>query len=325
MCNVRPLSIDDLADNSDDSKIFIAYVRASLLLGDVAESCQQGNVTQARFAELRNALLWWLKELPSSIRYFRPEVQPIATEENFNIRQIYTLYLSAVAILHRSIRSAKTPSAIELIASSFIVGLFEDFHARNELRRVTAGFNFYLIVAAIPQLEAVHFSSLRNCTRVEIGVIEDSLRDLGKRWPSANRGLKLLEKVRNVSSRLKDTSNSQCPTRPNESDLLVFEHFDYTKCRMWRPLMESQVELETEPETPEAPVDQLQQDVNIPYLAMPSSHADEVAQSYSNLGVDATSAMIFDFPSWLPDGSFDQDLFGGWMLNDDAFGTNFNF
>ena len=325
MCHVRPLSVDDLADDNDDAKIFIAYVRASILLGDVAEACQQGNVTQARFAELRNALLWWLKELPSTIRLFRPEIQPTATEENFNIRQVYMLYLSAVAILHRSIRSTNTPSAVELITSSFIVGLFEDFHTLSELRRLNASFNFYPIVAAIPQLEALHFSSLRNCIHVEIGVIEKSLQDLGKRWPSAHRGLKLVEKVRNTSLEAEKTTDMQYPGRPNESDLLLFENFDYAKCRIWRPLMESNVELDTERVPPNAPGDTSQQDNNIPYLAMPSSHVDEAAQSYSYLGVDPTSAMIYNLPFWLPDESFDQDLFGGWMLNEDAFGTNLNF
>ena len=315
----------DLADSSDDSKIFIAYVRASILLGDVAESCQQGNVTQARFAELRNALLWWLKELPSSIRYFGPEIRPVAADENFDIRQIYMLYLSAVAILHRSIRSTNAPSAVELITSSFIVGLFEDFHTRNELRRLNAGFNFYHIVAAIPQIEALHFISLRDCIQVEIGVIEKSLQDLGKRWPSAHRGLKLLEKVRNTSSKMENTIDVQHPARPNESDLLLFENFDYTKCRIWHPLMESQVESDRERLLPNAPLDESHQDVNIPYLAMPSSHVDEAAQSYPNFGADPTSTMIYNSPFWLPDESFDQDVFGGWMLNDDAFGTNFNF
>jgi hypothetical protein len=305
-----------MPDQTDDSKVFVAYVRASILLGDIAESCQQGRLTHARFAELRNALHFWLKDLPSTIRHFEP-----ASDENFNMRQVYMLYLSALAILHRSTRSTKSPSAVELITSSLIVRLFEHFHSRNELRRLSAGFNFYPIVAAIPQLEALQFQSLNDCIRIEMNVIEDSLRDLGKRWPSAHRGLEVLKKVRQGSKA--NPRNTQAhPGLPDDSNLLLFENFDFSECRMWHTLSRTDSrDNRSEPVRTTKGASQLEE--SIPYMAIPSSTLHEPPLLRSDLNPGPSTAVEHDDLSfWLSDATFDQDLFGGWMLNDDAFSMN---
>lgn len=308
-----------MPDNSDESKTFVAYVRASIILGDLAESCQQGTITTKPFAELRNALLWWLKELPSTIKFIEP-----ASEQNFNMRQVYMLFLSTVAILHRSVRGNKSPSTVELVTSSLIVALFKDFHTRNELRRLSAGFNFYPIVAAIPLLEAFQFQSLRDTIRSEMNVIEDSLQDLGTRWPSAHRSLNILERIEHALT-ANHPNNLQHPGLPNDSDLLLFENLDYTKCGIWGPLTE--LYSNSGREKASLPLeDATQQRADIPYMAIPSTGLHEQPSSIEEYDLNPSEAMAYDdLTHWLSDTTFDEDLFGGWMLNDDAFGPNFSF
>ena len=307
-----------MPDESDDSKVFVAYIRASVIHGDLAEACQQGKITTLRFAELRNALLWWLKDLPKSIKGIDS-----ASEINFNMRQVYMLFVGTAAILYRSVRVTKTPSAVELIASSFIAGLLKDFHERDELRRLSAGFTFYPLVAAIPLLEALQIESLRGSVRQEMSIIEQSLEGLGQRWPSAHRGLKVLAKTQQAFE-AGGSSASASLTMPNDSDLLLFDNFDRSKCRMWQALVETQ-DTERKPEALSALEESLQQQKDIPFMAIPSGVAHEQATSTFDQNIDPAAAMAYDdLAFWLSDSTFDQDIFGGWMLNDDAFGANMN-
>jgi hypothetical protein len=305
-----------MPDESDDSKVFVAYIRASIILGDLAEACQQGKITTPRFAELRNALLWWLKDLPKSIR----EIEP-ASEANFNMRQVYMLFIGTAAILHRSARTTKIPAAAELIASSFIAGLLKDFNQRDELRRLSAGFTFYPLVAAIPLLEALQVDTLRGLVSEEMSIIEQSLEGLGQRWPSGHRGLKVLANTQQAYERGGPNASARI-TVSNESDLLLFENFNRSKCRMWRVLVETQ-NTEYRPEPSLAPEESSQRQKDIPFMAIPSGVAHEQPPVTFDNNIDSSATLGYDdLAFWLSDSTFDQDIFGGWMLNDDAFGAN---
>lgn len=239
------------------------------------------------------------------------------------MRQVYMLFVSTVAILYRSIRGTKTPPAVELIASSFVVGLARDFHRRDELCRLSAGFTFYPLVAAIPLQEALIFEPLEETIREEIAAIESTLQELGKRWPSAHRGLKVLEKI----SQKGNSDEPSTPTKPSlasDSDLFLFENFDQSKSGIWLALMESQPNGGRQ-EHFQAPQNALQQEKDIPYMAIPSGVGHEQPIGTAGYNFDPAAAMSYDdLTFWFSDSTFDQDIFGGWMLNNDNFGANLN-
>lgn len=226
----------DFVGSESDSQIFVAYVKASLLLGDTSSMCLQTSLSEPELERLRNALLWWTKEVPPDAYHMSFTMVRMPTAENFATRQLFLLYLATINLLYRKWRVSASPRGVPLAASSLIAGLLETFLARDECRHLAVTLCFYAVVAAIPLVEALSIPSLRDDAAEDLANVRLFLETMSKKWPSALSGLKMIQKHQ-YSTRCSSIDSGGDPVPYiNMQDRNLFEGHDVDNCRLWHRL-----------------------------------------------------------------------------------------
>ncbi|PCG91943.1 Transcription factor [Penicillium occitanis (nom. inval.)] len=226
-CDVKPISTEDFGADEQYAKVFVAYVKVCLILGDLCESHRRGEVSTLQRDNVRNRLFWWLKELPEEMQYFRSSTH--ASFDNRFERQLFVIYFAAVSILYRSDLSGQMVHPVSLVASSFLVSLLEDFLARDEVQRLPTMFTFYAISAAVPQLVATRNANLKPVADTELAIISQFLLALSLRWPTSAGAQKLFETLRNSETAIEKPLVSFGTFSGHEQ--LLFDNFNLSACR----------------------------------------------------------------------------------------------
>ncbi|KAF2100887.1 hypothetical protein NA57DRAFT_65223 [Rhizodiscina lignyota] len=183
-CDVRPLSIEDFDEPNFDARLFIAYVEACTILGDLTEGVLRGNLGHARRLSLQSRLYSWIRDLPDELRVYKRNGGGLMPY-NHKARQLHTLYFTALTLLFRPAVPENAPSGAALLASSFTAGVYEDFLARGEVPTLAPVFTFHLMTAAYAQLAYYKYPALWVRAESELGIISQCLVEMAKRYPSA--------------------------------------------------------------------------------------------------------------------------------------------
>ncbi len=238
----------------------MSYVDICVLLGDLTECRSRKYMPRSKKIYLENALYRWIKTLPLSLRLSHtPNSSNLftASASNFNARQLHLPYLITITIMGRSmtsyplrqeIGSTSTPTTINpvaVLASSFVAGIFEEFLARDELQFLGPIFTFYLLAAGIALVSTSRDQNLWRIAQQDLEVLQNSLEELSKRWPSAIgalRGLRnVIERaapgvaVGNVSSNVASSDAGRMSQLSAEQKALL-EDFPPDLCRLWTQL-----------------------------------------------------------------------------------------
>lgn len=200
---------------------------------------------------LENALFRWIKTLPASLRLSHIP-SSLGTYDGstygFNARQLHLPYLITLTIMARSMSSYPPKqdqgytthgniSPVAIIASSFVAGIFEDFLARDELQFLGPIFTFYLLAAGIALVSTRRYPHVWPVAQQDLEILQSSLQELSKRWPSATGALKALRNV--IDRALSAESSSQSTAAPVPVDFLtpdrqlLFQDFPHDLCRLW--------------------------------------------------------------------------------------------
>lgn len=120
-----------------------------------------------------------------------------------------------------------------------MVGIFEDFLARDEVRFLGPIFTFYLLAAGIAQLSCYRYPGLWHLAEQDLDVIFRSQEELAKRWPSAIGALKTLADVRSKITR-RQRSTYFPDNNLTEDQAQFFADFGPDLAREWNVLYGSQ-------------------------------------------------------------------------------------
>ena len=232
------MSVQDFPSKTKTHLVFVAHVQICVILADICEAAQAESIDEARQSQVRNALFWWLKSVPGELRVFGSQKQAIASADNLQERQLYTIYLTSLTILYRTSEWGNAHQTLSLIASSLLVQLFEGFLARDELRYCHGAYTFYALSAAIPQLSAYRIRLLREEALRGIEIIELSLESMARRWSPPELALVLLRDWKESIMR-NDTADARPPDRLDTDGLLLLEEFYLEACPQWKSLFGS--------------------------------------------------------------------------------------
>ena len=125
-----------------------------------------------------------------------------------------------------------------ILASSFVAGIFEDFLARDEQKFVGPIFTFYLLAAGVALVSLRPYASLWAVASKDLDILQTSLQELAKRWPSSIGASKALQNVMDSAPKEMPSGNAALPQLPwlNATQMHFFEGFPAKDlCRMWEP------------------------------------------------------------------------------------------
>jgi hypothetical protein len=233
--DVSPPSLEDFPLQTPAARLYVPYITISRLMGDITECRLREKLSRTEREKFENALYRWVKDLPPELRLFESNPERSLGSYNFEARQLLVHYFVNLVILYGSRHPKHEAPVVSLLASSFICGIFEGFLARDELQYLRVNFAFLSLAAGLSQLTGYRYIALRSASERGVGVIKLSLRELSKKWGSANTALKSLTEVSElVSQQL--PSESLKPTLAS-ADFPFFEDFGPDLCEEWTMLV----------------------------------------------------------------------------------------
>jgi hypothetical protein len=308
--DVRPPCLEDFPNQQAQGELFIPYVEICSLLGDLTECCSRRHMSHSKRLHLESALYRWTRTLPVSLRLSeQADTSDIYTTSTwtFNARQLHIPYFITLTIMSQPPTTQSPVSPVAILASSFVAGIFEEFLARDELQFLGPIFTFYLLAAGVALVSTRHYPALWQTAQQDLRVLQNSLEELSKRWPSAIGALKAM---RNVIDRASVGSATSVAAQLKWLDVeqqLVFQHTRLDLCRLW-----SIYENET--------------CIDSTLIAPPNNnHSTELmtAEILGNLRYPLSSRPDDTQPAMVPFGDTDLSLdnfqyegIGNWLLND---------
>jgi hypothetical protein len=229
---MSPPSVSDFATQDMHAHLFVAYVSICRSMGDIAEAQRRQTLTAPYKQRLEDGLFRWLKELPASLRITHlHDGGRTSAPYNFEARQLAVQYFISLVLLHTS-RNPQTSVPTEcLMASSFVVSIFEEFLSRDQLRYLGPVFAFYALAAGLAQLTAYQCEALKPIVEGEFDIIKVALEELGRRWGSAHGPLRALIRTKEALQRQPNIPGYPSPLSP--SSVIFFKDFGPGLCRMW--------------------------------------------------------------------------------------------
>ncbi|KAJ5813676.1 uncharacterized protein N7503_000426 [Penicillium pulvis] len=245
--DVRPISLDDFTCQDRNAHLFVAHVRICSILGTLAEFCIRNGLTHSKHVAIERDLRLWISELPSCLRMYQQTPEKNPTMYDLEIWQLHVPYFTALTILYRPLYSTSIPSPVPLLSSSFVVGIFEDFLARDDVRRLNSIFTFHLLIASFPQLMCYKYSALRSSVEDELNVIKMALHEMSKQWDSALGPLRIIEGCSREVMTAPPVGTFGIP-KLSPDEIAFFNAFGPESCRKWNLIFNSG-SLSVEPDT----------------------------------------------------------------------------
>jgi hypothetical protein len=187
-CNVRPPCFEDFPNLTLEAHLFIRYVEAWTMLGDITEGYSRKYMSRHHKERIQNSMSQWTRELPEELRLYQNSDGSsylYISRYNLNARQLHVPYFVILTIMHKTITPNAGPSAVSGLAASYVAGIFEDFLARDEIQQLPAIFTFYGLAAAVSLISFCRYPRLRKIAEQDLAVIMAAELELGKRWPTA--------------------------------------------------------------------------------------------------------------------------------------------
>ena len=234
-CDVRRPSLEDFPESVLEGHLFIHYVGVCTVLGDLIECYSRKHMSRHHKLNVQHSMSQWTKDLPEELRLFQKSTnshERFISRYNFNARQLHVPYFAALTIMHKSIISNTGPSALSILAASYIAGIYEDFLARDEIQYLPAIFTFYGVVAAVSLASFHRYPQLRRSAEQDLKVIMSAEKELGKRWPAARGMRRALESMIASIPKLSSSSSELQLEVPKVEVEAYFSEFGSGLCRV---------------------------------------------------------------------------------------------
>lgn len=181
-------------------------------------------------ANLENTLYRWVKELPAELRLFDRSPKFLAAY-NFEARQLLVPYFVTIFILARHQAWRHQYVSASFMASSFVVGIFEDFLNRDELCHCGPVCTFYAFAAGLAQIPALRYRSLASTAEESLSIIRSSLDELKDKWGSAVGALAALEEMKQLTQQHPNIGDA--PEQQSHDLTPFFDDFGPELCRQY--------------------------------------------------------------------------------------------
>jgi hypothetical protein len=209
------------------------YVEVTTILGDLTECYTRKHMSRHHKERVHNTMAQWTHNLPEELRLFQklgssPDLH--ISRYNFIARQLHVPYLVVLATMHKSMTPNAGPSAVSILAASYVAGIYEDFLARDEIQYLPAIFSFYGLAAAVSLISFHRYPHLRKMAELDLAVIMSAELELGKRWPAA-RGFR--DSLQKMIASIPTTSSIQPQLEIPHADVeAYFSSFGASLCRV---------------------------------------------------------------------------------------------
>ncbi|KAL3457015.1 hypothetical protein BJX64DRAFT_296227 [Aspergillus heterothallicus] len=331
---LKPPSVEDFRGSSLRPELFIAYVDICSILGHLTQCCRRDSLTRRTRQSIRASLQRWVQTLPQSLRLFiesvlldetSPSTGKVLSPYDFEARQLHIPYFICLIILCRAPSPQHPPSATSILASSYIIAIFEDFLARDELKYLGSIFTFYLLAAGLGLLSCRRVPALWDKAAPNMQTIYASLEQLAKRWPSAMAPLRVL---RNISSEPGGAglSIAQVPKLADDH-VPFFDTLGPDLAWAWEEFMSSKQQQINAPYSGAVGVSG--HSTNVDNTTLPPTHGEPAPFSVEATAENALTNPFGDFLGLnVHPGAADENLapsqyegIGDWLLNDcDVYG-----
>lgn len=165
-------------------------------MGDIAEQHLRKASPGHNQAELESRLCSWIKNLPLELKLYDFHPVKRLRPYKFEIRQLHVAYFAALAIMNHPRNSNEPPSAVAILASSLVAGIFDEFLIRDEVRYLGPIFTFHLLAVSLVQLRCHQYAPLRESALANLQIIARAQMELEKKWPSAAGSQRVYSKIR---------------------------------------------------------------------------------------------------------------------------------
>ncbi|KAK5028264.1 hypothetical protein LTS07_006355 [Exophiala sideris] len=228
--DVSPPTIRDFVVQDARARLFVAFSGIIRLLADLTEHIRRKTLTRVARSNLENALYRWIKELSTELRVFHGEPKKLDTY-NFEVRQLQIPYFVTICILARHAAWRHRSVSASFIASSFVVGIFEDFLNRGELCHCGPVFTFYAFAAGLAQIPALQYRSLASTAVESLSTIQSCLSELKDRWGSAVGARAALVEMKRLTQR--HPTIGDAPEQQSQDFVSFFEDFGPDLCKQY--------------------------------------------------------------------------------------------
>ncbi len=215
-CTVDPPSIQDFPEPTDlRAQIFVFYVK---ICGLVCDLCQLLTRNSNPPPEEKHAiglnLLDWIRSLPPELRLYNGDGS--SRPYDFELVQLHVPFFSAMCVLFRprSVFTITPDSTAAVVASTLNFRLFEAFHLRDQTFYLGPIYAWHTLVAAVPQLSCSRIPSLWEEAQYALGTIEEVLRGLSQKWPSAMNNFRNVQVLRKTLDSAGPASMPRSASRP---------------------------------------------------------------------------------------------------------------
>lgn len=332
---LAPPCTDDFRDSSHRPDLFISYVEICSILGHLTQCCRRDSLTRRTRQSVAKSLQRWIHGLPRSLRLFEspnfdaevPTTGAPLSSYDFEARQLHIPYFICLIILCRSPSAHHAPSAAAILASAYVVAIFEDFLARDEIQYLGSIFTFYLLATGIGMLSCRRIPHLWSKVGPGMQTIYSSLEQLAKRWPSAMAPLRVLRTIMEKQQTFlaADTPEAAVPSFPDEHRAF-FDTFGPGLTWAWEGFMSSTTHRGSTGAEDTGPIGYRESEGLLPPVSSRTrGNATAMVDSLPAAGLVDT---VNDFPELNSQHALDDGLFqlqydgiGDWLLNDsDMYG-----
>ncbi|KEF57580.1 uncharacterized protein A1O9_05498 [Exophiala aquamarina CBS 119918] len=233
--DLRPLTVTDFAlSEGRQAGKFIIYTRLAQIIAKMLDLQQRQDLTTNE--EVSSALAdfrAWALEMPSDLRIYNEQGGKVYRRE---IYEYLASYLTHIITFFHHFGKHFRPSVvsrISLVASSCMIGLYQDMDCRDHINYLTAINNWYLMTAAIPQLnniarenrgEGFQTEPRRNkpSSLQDLDILLDILKQRTVKFPGAKSIVNRLEQLKHdVLSQCVDSNLAAVPAERHCSELAL--------------------------------------------------------------------------------------------------------
>ncbi|KAJ6128886.1 fungal-specific transcription factor domain-containing protein [Penicillium samsonianum] len=226
--DVRPLTEEDFESPGIQSLIFIQLAKIASILGSILDlRWRSAKDVQTQHIDILRSLKDWIRNLPTTIHIFDRNGFRTYRRDVFELHIVYFATIILYFDIFNDQDITSVPNIVSLVASSCITRLYHEIDCRDDLSYLLGIQNWFLIVAAMPQLlyNAAE-SSLESdsyCSE-ELDILVSSLEQFQPRIPGSTVVLNAINRLRTSrnSGRVRNTTT----TSESREKVMLGEGYD---------------------------------------------------------------------------------------------------
>ncbi|KAF9893482.1 hypothetical protein FE257_010794 [Aspergillus nanangensis] len=239
--SVRPLMDEDFESPGVQSILFIQLARISGILGRIIDlRWRSAEDVQTQHVDILQSLKDWIRNLPAPLRVFDQNDCRTYRRDVFELHIVYFATIILYFDLFNDHDITSIPNIVSLVASSCIVRLYHEIDCRDDLIYLLGIQNWFLIVAAMPQLlYSATESALESdsyCSE-ELDIIVSCLEQFQPRIPGSTVILNTINRLRTSrnNGRVRTPTANSAP----REKVLLSEEYDFFSFRELFPFPNS--------------------------------------------------------------------------------------